>query len=336
MKTNRICFIASSFLAAVLLAGATSLRAASKGENRKVEKPINFVRITPDPIVGDWEGTGGVVAQVFKTSKGEYQANLLPAFDTANAVAVLQGTATADGITFSGQGWTGGIKDSHFIGGNGSKEFDLHHIVRVSPTEGAKPPADAVVLFDGSNLDAWAKKSGQDWLKEDGPAKWKLVDGAVECVPGTDCILTHQKFGDCHLHVEFRTVCAPAKSAVFLETRYEVNVKQDYGELKGTMTGGRDNTSKVADATVRPVFPPLSWQTFDIDFTAPRFNAAGKTAKATITVFLNGVKICDHEPLGEPFGSANKLGEAPTGPLMLQDHTTPIQYRNIWLVEKKS
>ena len=52
-------------------------------------------------------------------------------------------------------------------------------------------------LFDGKTLDAWAKKAGKDWLKEDGPAPWKLVDGgAVEVVPGSDCIITHQKFGD--------------------------------------------------------------------------------------------------------------------------------------------
>ena len=156
-------------------------------------------------------------------------------------------------------------------------------------------------------------------------------------MPGTDCILTHQRFGDCHLHVEFRTVCAPSKSAVFLETRSEININETYGRLMGAMTGGRDNTSKVTNARVRPAFPPLSWQTYDVDFTAPRFDAAGgRIAKANITVFLNGVKLCDHEELGSIIGSAGRLGEAPTGPLMLQDHTTPIQYRNIWILEKKT
>ena len=166
--------------------------------------------------------------------------------------------------------------------------------------------------------------------------KWKLVDGgAMEIVPSSDCIITHKKFGDCHLHVEFRNVCAPAKSAVFLETRYEININECYGKLTGNITGGLDNTSKNVPARVRPAYPPLSWQTFDIDFTAPRFDAAGTmTAKAKMTVLLNGVKLSDNKELDPPFGAAGRLGEAATGPLMLQDHTTPAQFRNIWLVEK--
>ena len=277
------------------------------------------------------------VAQVFTTADGNYHANLLTAFDTeSNVVAVLQSTASADSIDFSGGGWSGAIKNSHFTGSNGDKKFDLQPVVRHSPTEGAKPLTGAVVLFDGSNFDAWAKKAGQSWLTEDGPVKWKLVDGgAMEIVPSSDCIITHKKFGDCHLHVEFRNVCAPAKSAVFLETRYEININECYGKLTGNITGGLDNTSKNVPARVRPAYPPLSWQTFDIDFTAPRFDAAGTmTAKAKMTVLLNGVKLSDNKELDPPFGAAGRLGEAATGPLMLQDHTTPAQFRNIWLVEK--
>lgn len=314
-----------------------SLRAdAQSAPAKKVEKPINYVLAQPDPMVGDWQGDGGIVAQVYKGKDGQYQANLLTTFDTeSNLIAVLQGTSSADGMDFTGGDWNGVIKDSQFSGSDGNKKFNLTHVNRVSPTLGAKPPPGAIVLFDGSNLNAWAKKAGKDWLTEDGSAKWKLVDGAVEIVPGTDCIITHQKFGDCHLHVEFRNICAPAKSAVFLETRYEVNINESYGRLEGTTSGGLDNTSKDVPPRVRPSLPPLSWQTFDIDFTAPRFDAFGKkTANATMTVLLNGVMLCDHKELDVPFGAAGRLGEAPTGPLMLQDHTTPAQFRNIWLVEK--
>ena len=321
------------------LLGAETPQTAPENNGRKVEKPIVFIPAKADPLMGDWQGKGGVVAQVFPATGGKYQANLLLAFDTeSNVVAVLQGTLTGDTVNLSGDGWTGTIRNSHFTGNKGDKSFDLQHITRVSPTEGTKPPKGAIVLFDGKNLDAWAKKAGKDWLTEDGPAKWKLVDGgAVEVVPGSDCIITHKKFGDCHVHVEFRTVCAPTKSAVFLETRYEVNINECYGRLEGTTSGGLDNTSKNSHARVRPSLPPLAWQTFDIDFTAPRFDAGGKkVAKANITVLLNGVKLCDHQELDPPFGAAGRLGEAPTGPLMLQDHTTPVQFRNIWLVEKSS
>lgn len=333
MKTTQLIVVFC--LLTLPLLGADSSQPAPAKTGRKVEKPINYVRFKPDPLVGDWQGDGGVVAQVYKSADGKYAANLLTAFDTeSNLVAVMQGSASADGMEFTGGGWSGTLKDAHFTGSNGDRKFDLQHIVRHSPTEGAKPPPGAVVLFDGSNLDAWAKKAGPNWLTEDGPARWKVADGAMEIVPGTDCIITHQKFGDCHLHLEFRTICAPTKSAVFLATRYEVNINESYGRVTGTTSGGLDNTSKDVSPRVRPSLPPLSWQTFDIDFTAPRFDGNGnKTAKATMTVLLNGVKLCDRRELDPPFGAAGRLSEAATGPLMLQDHTTPAQFRNIWLVE---
>src|SRR3954462_9369162 len=104
------------------------------------------------------------------------------------------------------------------------------------------PPQGAVMLFDGKNLDAWAQKAGKDWLKEDGPSKWKLVEGnAMEVVPHTDCIITHKKFGACKLHVEFRTLGTPTTSGVFLQDRYEVNINETYGKTEGPPNGGLDN-----------------------------------------------------------------------------------------------
>jgi len=211
-----------------------------------------------------------------------------------------------------------------------------HPATPVPPTLGAKPPAGAIVLFDGRNLEAWATKAGKDWLKENGPAKWKLVDGgAVEVVPASDCLISHRKFGDCRVHVEFRTLGAPTNSGVYFQTRYEVNINETFGRTDGTPNGGLDNcTPKSAALKIRASRAPLEWQTLDVDFRAPRFDAAGrKTAAARATVLLNGVKLYDEQELSPPTGAAGRLGEAPTGPLMLQEHGMPVQFRNIWVVE---
>ena len=205
------------------------------------------------------------------------------------------------------------------------------------PTLGAKPPTGAIVLFGGKNLDAWAKKAGKDWLKEDGPAKWKLVEsGAVEVVPASDCLISHQKFGDLRLHAEFRTLGAPTNSGIYFQTRYEVNINETYGQTTGTPNGGLDNcTPKGTGPKVRASRAPLEWQTLDVEFRAPRFDAAGKKiAKPRATVRLNGVELYHEQELDPPTGAAGRLGEAPTGPLMLQEHGMPVQFRNIWVVEK--
>ncbi len=274
---------------------------------RKVEKAPNFVRAKADPLVGDWQGEGGLVAQVYLTPTGNYRANLLTAFDApSNVVATLQGASPSEAVLFSGDGWSGVIGNSHFTGGKGDKKFDLLHIARTPPTLGAKPPQGAIVLFDGHNLDAWAKKNGKEWLVENGPVPWKLLEnGTLEIVPTTESIITHQKFGDCHLHVEFRTIGFPSKSAVFLEARYEININETYGHTEGSMAGGMDNTTAGGSPRVRAALPPLAWQTFDIDFRAPRFDASGnKTENPRMTVLLNGVKIYNEQELDPPHGAA--------------------------------
>ena len=207
-----------------------------------------------------------------------------------------------------------------------------------SPTLGAKVPAGAVVLFEGKNLDAWAKKAGKDWLKEDGPARWKLVEGgAVEVVPASDCLISHQKFGDCHVHLEFRTLGAPTNSGIYFQTRYEVDINESFGRTDGSPCGNLGNcTPKGTLPKVRASRAPLEWQTLDVEFRAPRFDAAGKkTANARATVLLNGQKLYDEQELNLPTGAAGRLGEAPTGPIMLQEHGMPVQFRNVWVVEKK-
>jgi hypothetical protein len=307
---------------------------ARKG--KKSEAPVNFIPALADPLMGDWQGEGGLVAQVLPLGGGKYRAVLLTAFDSEDApLAVLEGAASEGRITFNGDSCNGTIRQGQFSGSKGGKSFVLKHVTRKPPTLGAPPPAGAVVLLDGKNLDSWAKKNGKSWLEEAGPALWKLVDGAtVEVVPGSDCIITHRKFGDCKLHVEFRTLGYPSNSGVFLQDRYEVNINETYARPEQAPNAGFDNCTEDAKPRIRPCRPPLEWQTYDIEFHAPKFDGDGKkTANARATVLFNGVKIYDDQELNRPKGAASRLGEAPTGPLMLQEHGMPLQFRNVWLVE---
>ncbi len=319
---------------ALMLASGWGLRAS---------ETVAFVPADPSPFVGDWQAPKHV-AQVFAID-GKWQANLLRAFDEPDAkpLAVLAGAATGEELTLSGDGWSGGIQNGQFTLQRGSESVELKHVTRMPPSLGARPPAGAVVLFDGRNLDSWVKKSGKDWLKPDGPAAWKLLSvrdstgvksSVMEIVPGTDSLLSKRAFGDCHVHLEFRTLDAPTNSGIYLQTRYEVNINETYGRLDGNANGGLDNCSE-AKPRIRASRPPLHWQTLDIDFVAPRFDSAGKkTASARVTVLLNGVKIYDAQQLNPPKGAAGRLGEAATGPMMLQEHGQPVQFRNIWVLPK--
>jgi hypothetical protein len=315
-----------------MLISAVSVAAAQ-------EHQVKFSPASENPLIGDWQGQGRV-AQVF-LSDGKLHANLLRQFDRPDdkPLAVLQGDFPAGEIHLNGDGWTGKIAKSHFSGSHGTECFDLQHVTRTSPTLGAAAPKGALVLFDGHRLDAWAKKKGKDWLAEDGPPQWKVLpDGVLEVVPDSDCLITHEKFGDCKVHVEFRTLGTPSNSGVFLQTRYEVNINETYGRFDGTPNGGLDNcTPAAARPRIRATRPPLEWQTFDIDFRAPRFDADGKkTENARATVVLNGVTLYERQELEQPHGAASRLGEASTGPLMLQEHGMPVQFRNIWLLPASS
>jgi len=169
--------------------------------------------------------------------------------------------------------------------------------------------------------------------------RWKLTDdGAMEVVPGTGNLLTKRRFTDFRLHIEFRTPFMPeargqarGNSGVYLQGRYEIQVLDSYG------LEGRDNECggiyKVARPRINMCAPPLQWQTYDIVFHAPRFDASGKkTADAVATVRHNGVVI--HENVRIPHPTGGGIGGDPSepGPLMLQDHHNPVRYRNIWIV----
>ena len=205
---------------------------------------------------------------------------------------------------------------------NGDPLGTLKKVDRESPTLGAKPPTDAVVLFDGKSVDQFPGAK----LSEDG----LLIQGAT----------SQETFQDATLHLEFLLSYMPsargqarANSGCYLQGRYEVQILDSFGlEGRNNECGG---IYSIKSPTVNMCYPPLSWQTYDIDFTAARFDADGKkTADARITVRHNGVVI--HKNVAVPkTTTAAPLAEGPTpGPLYLQDHGNPVRFRNIWLVKK--
>src|SRR5439155_24290858 len=129
---------------------------------------------------------------------------------------------------------------------------------------------------------------------------------------------------------EFKTLGRKTNSGVYLQTRYEVNISEQGGSPSGTLDHCTDKSKR---PTVDPSKAANEWQTLDIDFRAPRFDASSnKTANARATIALNDVTLYQDQELDPPHGAAARLGEAATGPLMLQEHGTALQFRNIWIV----
>lgn len=193
------------------------------------------------------------------------------------------------------------------------------------------PPSDAIVLFDGSSLDAWQTTDNK-------PAAWTLADGAMTIAPGSGSIITKQKFSDAQIHVEFATPAQPhgesqerGNSGVYLQGRYEVQVLDSF-QNQTYPDGQCGAIYKQHAPLVNASLPPGRWQTYDIIFRAARFDDAGnKTANATITVLHNGVLIQDHAEVSGITGSAPFKESAAPGPIYLQDHGNPGRFRNIWI-----
>jgi len=205
----------------------------------------------------------------------------------------------------------------------------------ITPGKAQAPPSDAIVLFDGSNLDQWQATDST-------AAKWALADNAMTVVPKSGGISTKQSFGDCQLHIEWRSPVVVkgegqlrGNSGVFLQSRYEVQILDNY-QNKTYSNGQAGSVYKQYIPLVNACRPPGEWQTYDIIFKAPRFNADGiKVASGSLTVLHNGVLVQNHieimgttEYIGLPKNKAH--GKAP---LFLQDHGDLVSYRNIWIRE---
>jgi hypothetical protein len=178
-----------------------------------------------------------------------------------------------------------------------------------------------------------------DLAKIDYSPKWTITDGAVQVLPGAGSIMTKQLFNDYHMHLEFRSPFMPGdrgqargNSGVYNQGRYEVQVLDNYGmEGKDNECGG---IYKVAPPAVNMCGPPTHWQTYDIDFRAARYDNDKKIESARITVVHNGVTIHDNQEVPVATVAGMDTDMSKPGPVVLQDHGDPVQYRNIWLVEK--
>lgn len=196
------------------------------------------------------------------------------------------------------------------------------------------PPKNALVLFDGTNLDGWVKRDGKS------KPTWKLLEGGVMQVQGGD-IMTKQKFdGSFQLHVEFRVPYMPqakgqgrGNSGVYLQGRYEVQILDSYGlESKNNDCGA---IYEVAAPRVNACKAPTVWQSYDIEFHSPKCDNGKKVAPARITVSQNGIKIHDNVAIPVNHTRAGMETDPCTpGPILLQDHNNPVQFRNVWLVPR--
>jgi len=209
------------------------------------------------------------------------------------------------------------------IGKEGDVHAKLKKVVRTSPTLGKKPPKGAVVLFDGKSAKGW----------QNGTIVDKKYLGATNCE-------SKAKFQDHSLHLEFRTPFMPTargqargNSGLYVHSRYEVQVLDSFGlDGKYNECGG---IYRIAQPLVNMCLPPLSWQTYDVDFTAPRYDKSGKKIKnARVTVKHNGVVIHSNLELPRHTPGRHPEGVAPMG-IFLQNHGNPVVYRNIWVVPKK-
>ncbi|HEY0679484.1 MAG TPA: DUF1080 domain-containing protein [Chitinophagaceae bacterium] len=198
------------------------------------------------------------------------------------------------------------------------------------------PPSDAIVLFNGKDFSEWTTENGSS-------IKWKIDDNAMVVTKGSGNINTKKKFGDCQLHIEWRTPNViegqgqgRGNSGVFLMGRYEIQVLDSYNN-RTYSNGQAGSVYKQYIPLVNASRKPGEWQSYDIIFIAPRFNDDGSLkSPAYFTVLHNGVLIQNHVQLkGITFnsGQPHYIKHAEKEAIELQDHGNPVSFRNIWIRE---
>jgi len=194
------------------------------------------------------------------------------------------------------------------------------------------PPSNAVILFNGKDLNNWTTRSGDK-------AKWEAKDDIMHIVPGTGDVMTKERFTDFYLHLEWMEPDMPdakgqakGNSGVFLQGRYEIQVLDSYG-LEPPGKGDCGAIYNQYAPLVNACKPPLQWQSYDIIFRAARADASGKIENARVTALQNGMVIHNNVIVDGLTGGPIEDKVSEPGPLLLQDHGNLIKYRNIWVVE---
>lgn len=277
-------------------------------------------------VIESWGGTWG--AQIIARSSTDLEVHLLEGGLPGDGFKMREPTkscsAKIQGENASGKesGFSVGIRPTELTvyDADGKKIGTLSKLRRESKTLGMEPPKDAIVLFDGKNADHF--QNG------------KILEDQYL---GVGCT-SRETFLDHRLHIEFRTPFQPSdsgqgrgNSGVYIQGRYELQVLDSFGSMgENNECGG---IYQIAQPRLNMCYPPLSWQTYDIDFVAAQFDGEGKKTKnARVTIRHNGVLIHDdlELPHATPGGVSDESKEP--GPLFLQDHGNPVAYRNIWVL----
>jgi hypothetical protein len=264
--------------------------------------------------------------QVVAMGDGKFDAYILegglPGAGWDRSKARVKTSGTADSLKSADGKHTAIIEGGQAsISKEGKELAKLPRIERESPTLGLEPPKGAIVLFNGKNTDEWQNATMyKDRLKAETKTK--------------------REFRDYSCHIEVLTTYEPfdrgqgrSNSGVYHQGRFETQVLDSFG-LDGKMNefGG---IYSIAEPKVNMCFPPLRWQTYDVDFTAAKFKDGKKVKNAFITVRHNGVVIHENQELGHTTTAApNGKYEDTPGYLYFQGHGNNVMYRNVWVVEK--
>jgi hypothetical protein len=236
--------------------------------------------------------------------------------------------------------------------GEESEQWTPVPVVVTPGATDAAPPSDAIVLFDGKNLDQWVSS------KDNGPAQWIVSDGVVTVrkVPRTGNIRTRRSFKNYQLHIEWRIPTditgegqERGNSGVFLASPGQSNGGWEVGGYELQVLDSYNNPTYVngqagaiymqSPPLVNPIRKPGEWQTYDVVWTAPTFNADGSVKTPPyVTVFFNGVLVQNHFQLQGETSNAGKPSYKAydRAPIELQAHpdkSQPISFRNIWVRE---